>query len=63
MSICAALMSAEVSINYAYPLLVRPMGRAALAIHADNLESACQVLRHRKFTLMTEEDLGPGPPR
>ena len=36
---------------------------AALAIHTDNLEAATQVLKGRKFTLMTEDDLGLGPAR
>jgi hypothetical protein len=59
-SICGALLAAEVNIDYAYPLLVRPTGRAALAIHTDNIEAASAVLKGRKFTLMTEDDLGPG---
>lgn len=63
MSICAALLTAEVNIDYAYPLLARPTGRAALAIHTDNLEAAQHVLKGRKFTLMSEDDLGPGPAR
>lgn len=63
MSICSAMMAAEVNIDYAYSLLVRPTGRAALAIHTDSLEAAVRVLRDRKFCLMSEEDLGSGPAR
>jgi hypothetical protein len=63
MSICAALLSGEVNIDYAYPLLVRPTGRTALAIRADNLETAAQVLKSRNFCLVSEQDLGPGAPR
>jgi hypothetical protein len=63
MSICSAMIAAEVNINYVYPLMTRPTGRAALAIHTDNLEGAVQVLRARKFVLMSEEDLGSSPPR
>jgi hypothetical protein len=63
MSICSAMMAAEVNINYLYPLLIRPTGRAALAIHTDNLEGAVHVLRSRKFCLMCEEDLGEGSAR
>lgn len=63
MSICSGLLTAEVNINYAYPMLIQPTGRAALAIHADNLESGAAVLRARQFTLMAEEDLGKGPLR
>ncbi len=60
MSICAALLSAEVNLAYAYPLLVRPSGRAVLAIYPDDHEAAAEVLRSRKLTLMSEEDLGSG---
>jgi hypothetical protein len=63
MSICSALLAGEVNIDYAYPLLVRPAGRAALAIHTDSVETAVQVFRLRKFQLMSEDDLGPGPIR
>ncbi len=63
MSICSAMLAAEVNINYAYPLLSRPTGRAALAIHTENLETASQVLRSRNFCLMSEDDLGPGAVR
>jgi hypothetical protein len=63
MSICSAMMAAEVNINYAYSLLTRPTGRAALAIHTDSLEEAVSVLRSRKLCLMSEEDLGSGPAR
>jgi len=63
MSICSAMMAAEINIDYAYPLLTRPTGRAALAIHTDSPEAAVQVLRSRKVLLMSEDDLGPGPAR
>jgi len=63
MSICSALLAAEVNIDYAYPLISRPTGRAALAVRTDNLGTAAQILRARDFILMSENDLGPGPPR
>ncbi len=59
MSICSALLAGEVNIDYAYPLLIRPTGRAALAIHTDEPETAVHVLRARSFTVMNEDDLGP----
>lgn len=62
-SICGALIAGEVNIDYAYPLLVRPTGRAALAIHTEDLETAVTVLRARKFVLLGEDDLGDGPAR
>lgn len=57
MDICKALLSAEVGINYAYPLLIGPHGRAALAIHVDNHEMAASHLSGLGFTLFTEGDL------
>ncbi len=62
MSICSALLTGEVNLDYAYPLMVRPTGRAALAIHTDNHEMAVQVLNSRRFTLMNEESLGGSGP-
>ena len=63
MSICSALLTGEVNIDYAYPLLVRPTGRAALAIRTDSPETAIEVFKSRNCTLMREEDLGPGSMR
>ena len=62
-SICSALLAGEINIDYAYPLLVRPTGRAALAIHTDDLETAARLLKGRNYTVLSEEDLGPGPVR
>src|SRR5580698_1849544 len=57
--ICKALLSAEISIHYAYPLLigVGPEGSAALAIHVDDHEMAVNVLQSMNFTIFTESDL------
>ncbi|HWL94087.1 MAG TPA: acetolactate synthase [Phycisphaerae bacterium] len=62
-SICSALLAGEVNIDYAYPLLTRPTGRAALAIHTDEIETAIKLLQGRQFAVMTEDDLGDGPRR
>ena len=52
-----ALMSAEINVHYIYSIpQVRSGGRAA-AIHADNLDQAITVLKHKGFTLLTEDDL------
>ena len=58
-SICKAILSAELSIHYAYPLLlgVGPEGGTALAIHVDDHEMAAQTLQDKNFTLYTESDL------
>src|SRR6266581_7324661 len=36
LQICKALLAAEISIHYAYPLLVGPQGSAALAIYVED---------------------------
>jgi hypothetical protein len=49
--------------GFPYPLLTRPTGRAAIAVHTDSMETAVQVLKSRKFEVLREEDLGPGSVR
>ncbi|WP_432799190.1 hypothetical protein [Poriferisphaera sp. WC338] len=56
--ICTAMLSAEININYVYPLLVRPRNLPALVIHADDITFASQLLRKRFFALLGENDLG-----
>lgn len=63
MSICSALLTGEVNIDYAYPLIVRPHGRAVLAICTDDPATAVQVLKSRQCCVLSENDLGPGPMR
>lgn len=55
--VCEALMSAQVSIDYAYPLMVRPHGAPVLALHAGAIREAAQLLSQRGFTLLGEKDL------
>ena len=57
--ICKALLGAEINIHYAYPLLVGPAGRAALALHVEDHETAMQNLVSQGFTVFTENDLNP----
>jgi hypothetical protein len=58
-AICKALLSAEISIHYAYPLLigVGPEGSTALAMHVDDHEMAVSVLEAKGFTIFSENDL------
>jgi hypothetical protein len=56
--VCKAMLAAELSIHYSYPLMVRPRGRAVIALHTDDNILACQLLRRRLFTLFGENDLG-----
>ncbi len=57
LTICKALLSAEISIHYAYPLLIGPRGHSALALHVEDHETAAQTLDRLGFTLFTENDL------
>jgi hypothetical protein len=58
-TICKALLTAEISIDYAYPLMIGigPEGNTALALHVDDFETAAQTLNDKGFTLYTEGDL------
>ena len=58
--ICKALLQAEVNIILAYPLLVRPRGRAAVALMVDNIEIGLETLAEQGFTMITEADLQEG---
>ena len=55
--ICTALLQAEVNIIQAYPLLVRPRGRASVALMVDNIEMGQETLAGKGFTMITEADL------
>jgi hypothetical protein len=55
--LCTALLRAEINIHYAYPLIVHPHGRAAVAIHIDNVEQASSILHDQGFDILSEADL------
>ena len=57
LEICKALLGAEISIHYAYPLLVGPQGCAAVALHVEDHETAANTLTRLGFVLFTEKDL------
>ena len=59
LTICKALLSAEINIRYAYPLMigVGPMGHTGMAINVEDHESAVATLSQQGFTLFTEDDL------
>ena len=56
MAICAALLTAEINIHYAYPLLQRPHG-PTLALYVEDPTLAAQLLIRKGFTLVGESDL------
>ena len=55
--ICTALLQAEVNIIQAYPLLIRPHDRPAVALMVDNIEMALDTLATKEFKMITEDDL------
>ena len=55
--ICTALLQAEVNLVSAYPLLVRPGGKSAVALMVDNIDLAVQTLADKSIKMITEEDL------
>lgn len=57
LQICTALLQAEVNIVQAYPLLVPPHGRPAVALMVDNTEAALETLHRKGLRMITENDL------
>jgi hypothetical protein len=57
LQICKALLGAEISIHYAYPLLVGPQGHAAVALKVEDHEMAAATLTRLGFVLFGEKDL------
>ncbi len=57
LQVCTALLQAEVNIVQAYPLLMRPHGRPAVALMVDNIEMGMETLASKGFVLVTEGDL------
>lgn len=57
LEVCTALLQAEVNIIQAYPLMIRPHGRPAVALMVDNLDMALETLGNKNFNMITEADL------
>ena len=56
-SICSSLMSAELNVQYVYPLMYRRTGRGSIAVYVDNLDEALRVLTEQQYEFVTEDDL------
>jgi hypothetical protein len=56
LTICSALLAAEVNIHYAYPLLDPPGDNPALALLVDDIEVSASLLRGKNFTVLDESD-------
>jgi hypothetical protein len=57
LQVCTALLQAEVNIIQAYPILIRPHGRPAVALMVDNIEMGQDTLSNKGFTMISEADL------
>ena len=53
----AALFMAEVNVHFTYPLLTRPRGMAALALHVDDTECASSVLLGAGFKILSQNEI------
>lgn len=53
----AALLMAEVNVHFTYPLLTRPRGFAAIAMHVDDADCASNVLAGEGFKTLSQTDL------
>lgn len=53
----AVLFAAEVNVHFTYPLLMRPRGNAALAVHVDDNECAISVLSGSGFHLLSQSEI------
>ena len=57
-TVCKALLAAEISIHYAYPVMAGSSGdRPVMAIHVESHESASVMLQRQGFKVLSEGDL------
>jgi len=56
-SMCLCLLGAELSIQFAYPLMRKAGDNPAIALAVDDLTLAGQILRRKDFRLLGEADL------
>ncbi|MEP7014778.1 MAG: acetolactate synthase [Verrucomicrobiota bacterium] len=53
----AALFMAEVNVHFTYPLLTRPHGLAAIALHVDDTDCASSVLMGEGFKILGQNEI------
>jgi hypothetical protein len=53
----ASLFMAEVNVHFTYPLLTRPRGLAALALHVDDNECASSVLTGAGVKILSQGEI------
>jgi hypothetical protein len=52
-----AFLQAETNIHFAYPLLTRPGGFAALALHLEDIEFGAAVMEAEGFHILRQHDI------
>ena len=53
----AALLAAELNINYLYSFIPQPQGKSMLALSMDDNEVAEQALKRAQFTVLKQSDV------
>lgn len=56
-SLCLSLLGAELNIQFAYPLMLRPNGSPTIALAVDDKHLAGQILRKKEFRLLGESEI------
>lgn len=56
-TVCTALITGEVNINYAYTVWATKASVPCLAIQVDNLSQAAKVLASKKFRVLAQHEL------
>jgi len=56
-TLCVHLLSAELNIRFAYPVMLQREGRPTVAIAVDDHTLAGQILCRKRYYLLGEEDL------
>lgn len=56
-AVLGCLMSAELNVQYVYPLMYRRKGRGAVAVFVGEKDEAIRVFRERQYEFVTEDDL------
>jgi len=57
LAVCAALISAEVNVNYAYAMLASKHRQAGLVIQVDHPGLAASVLKNKQFQVLDHSEL------
>jgi len=53
----SALLEAEINVYFTYSMMVRPHGKAVLALSVEDQETALDVLRRHEFTVLSQQDI------